>query len=55
MLFRSRPGPTAAGGVSVDLPAGWTPVLVKAVTADPKARLTVRVQGAGVRTAAAPE
>ncbi len=54
-LVVDRPGPSAGESVTVPLAKGWTPVLVKAVTADPTARLTVRVKGTGVRLAAAAE
>jgi hypothetical protein len=54
-LVVDRPASGKPEPVSVELPAGWTPVLVKAVSDSPKARLTVRVQGQGVRTAAKPE
>jgi putative heme-binding domain-containing protein len=54
-LAVERPGPSDGQAVPVQLGKGWTKVLVKAVTADPKARLVVRVKGTGVRVAAAAE
>jgi putative heme-binding domain-containing protein len=41
--------------VQADLPAGWTPVLVKLVNAGKDHHLGLRVEGEGVRTAVKPE
>ncbi|QEL16306.1 PVC-type heme-binding CxxCH protein [Limnoglobus roseus] len=51
----ARTGPIGEAKVPVELPKGWSPVLVKVGSAGPLHQLGMRFLGDGIRTAAKPE